>query len=216
MRRMKSMLAVLFFLATSAQAQTQFDCAPAPLGSGTSITYRMPDGGALAWWWCRQTDGSWRAQMIVATTAWLSSNTGAIDWSALLAAPDKLVAINALMAKNESATSGALAPLWQPFTTEIMASAPAASAPPPAPPASAPPPQPAYVVATNGTTATRPTYPGDPIALTVNTSKALSYRAPVGAACVGPAFRNGTSSTTYMAVAGGPDMRTVAVCTPKP
>lgn len=126
-----------------ANAPHGYQCAPAPVGLGTSLTVRVNAAGATAWWYCPSTGNEWRPNWAAATTARLTGTTLIADAYSVLMASDPLATLNAVARRNVTTPldSPELAPVWCPWVAEMVRNTPggwaATSTPPPAPAASA-------------------------------------------------------------------------------
>jgi hypothetical protein len=114
----------------------KFECAPAPIGSGTMPTVRSNAAGTVAWWYCPHPDGKWHVNWAAATAELLSARNLMSEAHAVLTSKDPKGTFDAIVAKNVSVplSDPKLTPVWCPFVGEMFAAAPpripkAASAP---------------------------------------------------------------------------------------
>ena len=149
-----------------------YSCAPGASPTSTALTVRANGAGAVAYWHCKAA-GAWHVEWAAATWAFLGSTAKASDAMAILASPAPLATLNAIAATypHVPLADPSVAPVWCPVADEMWAATPPADPPPVVPPA--------FIVAPNGTAATRPAF-----AVTNGVREFGSYStAPVGAAC---------------------------------
>lgn len=179
----------------SSNPTTTFACTPSSLtpgGTGTRPKVRMNSKGAVVWWHCND-NFSYRLQMAAATTEKMTSGDMVKDVVAAYAGGSAST-LNASIAtyQDMGLNEPGLAEVWCPYWDEIKASQPAAIP---------------YVVAKNGTSLTRPTYP-----FVAGVRNATSNgTVAVGATCSCVEGRIVEGSTAYCLV----KPETVAVCVVK-
>jgi len=104
-----------------------YDCAPAPIGSGTAPTFRSNDAGSVAWWYCATPGGQWRVNWAAATAEQMSARNLFAQFRAVLTTRDPKAAFDSAVAKNVTTpvNAPALMPVWRPFVGEMNAGKPA-------------------------------------------------------------------------------------------
>lgn len=113
-------------------SKSAFNCAPAPLGSGTWPKLRSNTAGTVAWWYCPATNGRWSLSVAAATAAHLSAARIRDDIYSVMTASDSVAAFHAAVAARVSANMDdpGLKLVWQPFWPEMRAGSPAVTAKP--------------------------------------------------------------------------------------
>jgi len=111
-----------------ASSGSGFDCAPAPIGSGTAPTFRSNAAGSVVWWYCATPNGQWRVNWAAATAEQMSARNLFAQVRAVLTASDQKAAFNAAVARNVTTpvNAPALMAVWQPFVAEMNAGKPTA------------------------------------------------------------------------------------------
>ena len=145
---------------------------PAAWDDAKFPTVRVTPGkGAVAWWYT--SDGfEWTRSWAFCTGTTCVNPLLAVDLSVALASADRLGAINSVLAKYNTLSVDAPEALqvWCPHWDEMQRSRPA---------------NPAYVVAKNGTSTTRPAFAYTPATASTAASRSTksTARATVGATC---------------------------------
>ena len=177
-----------------------YPCAPVPTATSTAPTVRTNAAGATVWWYCK-AGRDWAPSWAAATWAFMGASMTTENAKLITQSADPLAALNTLSkARAHTPLSDpALTPVWCPVQAEMFAGTPKSDPIPP-------PPLPAFVVAKNGSSATRPTY-------TLKDGKvgpAATLKIPVGSACdMTVTIKVGT--VTYGQVQPG----LLAVCVPR-
>jgi hypothetical protein len=184
-------------------ANSKAQCAPAPIGVGTSPFVRFNKAGMHGWVWCPMIDGTWSLAFGAATWDALKTIPLVSDAAEVAASADPVATLTAIASRNVNVpmSDPTLTPVWCPNVKDMYASRPAdvVALPPPPPPT----PVPAWVVATNGTSPTRAAF------AVVNGVRSFSSKATVavGASC-STAVKLVEGRNTYLQVAPG----LVALC----
>ena len=150
--------------------ETPARCAPPPGGTGTHPTVRMNAVGITAWMYCPRLGGGWSLQWAAGRWDALAGVDVRSLTRQIFESPDPLVTLNmALSNINRLLDDPVMQPVWCPFVQDMLAGIPAPQLPPPA-----------WLVAKNGTAATRPAF-----ALTAAGARSYTSTsaATVGAPC---------------------------------